>query len=658
MKALAPHRHPGRLLAALLLLLATLSPALAAEEILLFDSTVEVAEDGALTVTERITVRAEGRRIRRGIYRDFPLLFRRGDGGIGRVGFKVLRVLRNGAPENWFSEQREGGFIRIYAGRKEVLLPPGEYTYTFVYRTTRQLRFFPDHDELFWNVTGERWRFPIRKARITARLPQMPDGRAARIDRVALFTGPPGSRASDAVIVRRSDGVVVAETTRALLPGEGFSIAIAFPKGVVRAPGWLQQLWWRAQDSLPLWWVIGGAALVNLYFLWAWWRVGRDPKPGVIIPRWQPPEGISPAAAAWLRGEAGLRGGDAGRMFSAALVSLAVKGFLRIEPQEEEEGRPHTRLVKLKEPDASLPPGEQALMDTLFEDGRDSLAFSGDNGQRLHQALATFTRAIEQEHAGRHVEHNRLWFMLGTGLLVVLGAGLLVMAVWGLPRAMPILALAMFTIIPAIMLGHLLRDALSGGKGWKLLPPMLFSALFLAVALTMTLQMLRASMPGAQAVMVLLAVASLPLGLMLWGYLLRRPTPSGRALLDEIEGVRMFIETAEQERFNRAGGPKQAVTLFEKLLPWAIALDLEKPWTRAFSAWLASAAAAGTAAAVAYQPGWHGGHIGRVEEIGTIGERMTQALDGAMPSQSASGFGGGAGGGVGGGGGGGGGGGW
>lgn len=159
-------------IAALLFAFVASAPAhAAAERILDFDSRIEVGADGVLTVTETIRVTAFGLSIKRGIYRDFPTVYSRPDGGTHGVGFTVLEVLRDGEPEIWF-QKPYGNMQRVYIGRKDVLLRPGDYTYRITYRTTRQIGFFDEHDELYWNVTGNSWALPIRDVRATVTLPE------------------------------------------------------------------------------------------------------------------------------------------------------------------------------------------------------------------------------------------------------------------------------------------------------------------------------------------------------------------------------------------------------------------------------------------------------------------------------------------------------
>lgn len=138
-------------LTALLLCLA--APAQARERILDFHSTIQISAEGALTVTERIRVVAEGRAIRHGIYRDFPLYYREPGGGRHPVSFEVLAVRRNGAPIAWRVERR-GDYARVYMADKDKLIPPGIYTFTLRYRTSGQLIVSEGQVLLHWNVTG------------------------------------------------------------------------------------------------------------------------------------------------------------------------------------------------------------------------------------------------------------------------------------------------------------------------------------------------------------------------------------------------------------------------------------------------------------------------------------------------------------------------
>jgi len=189
----------------------------AEERILSYDSRITVAADATMTVRETIQVVCENDQINHGIYRDFPTKYRDHYGNRYVVEFKVLDVQRDGNEEPYFLERMSNGW-RVYVGSSEVLLEPGVYTYELTYATNRQLGFFPDHDELYWNATGNAWAFTIEEATASVQLPGgvPPDG-----VKVEGYTGKQGSKEQDYTAYVDAQGVSHFAATRALQPTEG-----------------------------------------------------------------------------------------------------------------------------------------------------------------------------------------------------------------------------------------------------------------------------------------------------------------------------------------------------------------------------------------------------------------------------------------------------
>jgi hypothetical protein len=233
-----------RIAIALLVVAAAIAPAQAVERILRFVSDVEVQSNGDLAVTETIRVQAEGNQIRRGILRDFPTTYARPDGSRVVVGFDVTSVTRDGASEAWTTEGMANG-VRVRIGRAEVTLSTGPHDYVIHYRTTRQIGFFADYDELYWNATGTGWTFAIDSAEARITLPQ-----AVPFRQSAFYTGPQGARGQDAVVVAARP-LIVFRTTKALPAGSGLTVAAAWAKGVVAEPTASQETGWWLQDLLP-----------------------------------------------------------------------------------------------------------------------------------------------------------------------------------------------------------------------------------------------------------------------------------------------------------------------------------------------------------------------------------------------------------------------
>ncbi len=172
-----------------LLLLARARPRVAVERILLFVSDVRGASATAISPSPRRSAsQAEGREIRRGILRDFPTTYtaprrhaRRGRlrGPVGhprrRAGDLGHRALANG--------------VRMRIGSADRMLSAGQHEYVIRYRTTRQIGFFRDYDELYWNATGTGWTFAIDRAEARITLPER-----VPFTQSAFYTGPQGAQ--------------------------------------------------------------------------------------------------------------------------------------------------------------------------------------------------------------------------------------------------------------------------------------------------------------------------------------------------------------------------------------------------------------------------------------------------------------------------------
>ena len=238
----------------LLVAIMSFAPAWAQERIYSFDSVIRVNEDASLTVTETIAVEARGQEIKRGIYRDFPTVYPQPDGSRQEARFEIVEVLRDGAPEPWFTKGDLDG-IRVYFGREDVFLEPGRHVYKLTYRTTRQLRFFEDHDELYWNVNGNGWRFPADKVNATVLLPSG----ARMLDRTA-YSGYIGEARDDWRAGEDAEGNPTFETTMAFPARMGLTIVVSFPKGHIAYPTERQKLVWLFMDNLH--WVAAGGLLL------------------------------------------------------------------------------------------------------------------------------------------------------------------------------------------------------------------------------------------------------------------------------------------------------------------------------------------------------------------------------------------------------------
>ncbi|HKE49665.1 MAG TPA: DUF2207 domain-containing protein, partial [Rhodanobacteraceae bacterium] len=366
--------------------------AIAEESILEFRSDIVVAPDASMQVTETIRVHAEEDQIRHGIYRDFPTDYKDNLGNQVHVAFEPLSVTRDGKPEPYHGSGLSNG-TRVYFGSEDVLLQTGDYTYVFRYRTTRQLGFFADHDELYWNVTGNGWDFPIEAASATVTLPGSIPPESLHLE---AYTGEQGAKGRDFEARADAPSHATFRATRTFQPHEGLTIVVGFPKGGVAAPTTTQRVNWFLHDNGGV--LVGGAGLLLmwLYYLWQWFRVGRDPKPGVIIPQYEAPDGCSPGM---LRHVERMKYDN--RCFAADVVDLAVRGRLEIRNKDGD----YSLLRKSSGSHDTLPPVETTLLDAVLG-SRSELELKQSQHTSIAAAIKKHREALEKNDVGRYFLTN------------------------------------------------------------------------------------------------------------------------------------------------------------------------------------------------------------------------------------------------------------
>jgi uncharacterized membrane protein YgcG len=592
----------------------------AQERILRFDSDITIDDDASLLVTETITIQAEGVNFRRGILRDFPTRYRDRHGNTVNVGFTVVSVHRNEAREDYRTESLPNG-VRVRVGNENVFLERGPHTYRITYRTTRQLGFFPDYDELYWNVTGTGWEFSIDEVEARVRLPD--DARAVQH---WGYTGSLGATGSDYESFERG-GIWTFRTTRRLGPREGLTIAVAWPKGFVPEPSGAQRARWFLADNAGTGLALVGTLLVFGYYFFAWRRFGRDPERGTIIPRFAPPPGLSPAATRFIR----MMHFDK-QAYSAALIDMAVKGFLVIES----EGDTYRLSMQPSADPAALSRGERNIAGKIFTDA--SILLDNANHAVLGKSVKALRNSLRLEYERAHFQRNTAFFVIGLVLSLLLVATTAAAGDDGaiLPRAV-LMALGSALIVYVAL--HFLAgddDPTFLARPIRLAaaPGIVIGIIQVAIFVVVT----TVNAVGAAAFDLFAnPLQSLSFALLgglnvVFFFLLKRPTLAGRKIMDEIEGFRMYLGTAEEERLNLLNPPEKTPQLFERYLPYALALDLENEWSEKFARVLALASMA--PGDDGYRPRWYRGRHWRPGDAASFTRNLGKSLGAAVAAST------------------------
>jgi hypothetical protein len=319
-----------------------------------FDADIAVRKDGTVDVTETITAQFTG--AWNGIYRTVPVEYHTPQGFNWTLRLTLLGATDQSGQKLEVESRRERHYIKY-----KIWVPgANNATRTVVlrYRAANGLRFFEEHDELYWNITGDEWDVPIEAASARITLPAGATG-----IRAIAFNGVYGSTARDAKVTAEGTRISVV-MPHPLAYHEGVTAVVGWDKGLVVAPteadkalGFLASNW---PITLPI------PVFLGMFLLW--WRSGRDPRRLPVVVQYEPPEALTPAETGTLMDNSADM-----RDITATVVDLAVRGHLRIEEREVSAllgltTRKEFVFHKLDPPAGAAPlqPHESRLLNGLF----------------------------------------------------------------------------------------------------------------------------------------------------------------------------------------------------------------------------------------------------------------------------------------------------
>jgi hypothetical protein len=575
-----------------------------------FDVSIDVDPAGTLAVTERIRLRFEGQW--NGIHRLIPVEYRTPQGYAYR--------LRTGRWNVTDAETGQALKVRRSFERNCVdlkIFVPGaadaSRTIAIRYTVHRGLRFFEDHDELYWNLTGDEWPYPIRAARGQISLP-----RELVNVRANAFTGGYGSTERAATI--RIDGVrheasyafepagesppppagphvVEVESDRPLGIREGLTVAVAWNPGLIRRPTRLERQCAWLFDNMGWILVNGGLALMPLVALavlfFRWLRHGRDPDAGPVVVHYEPPPGLGPAEVGTL-----VDNRPDTRDLMSMLVDLAVKRHLTIRETSKagwlSKARYAFDLPLARGNWDKLTESERRFLEALYDraspepfvnaegGGRSSMltVTSDDLQESFYRELpkirsAIFDGLVADGHYAKRPDHVVVAYVTKA----VVTALLLAVVVGGLRMLMP-RAVGESTIPLAI------------GSG-------MFTSLLIAA----------------------------------FGLVMPARTRKGSEARNVIRGFQEFLSRVDAHRLETLPLTPE---VFERYLPFAMALGVEKRWAKAFEG------------VCTQPPDWYDGQgpidsfraLDFTDGLSSMGAVTAAAMQSAPRSSEGSGFGG------------------
>ena len=321
-----------------------------------YNSTIHVDEDGTARVSEQIAFVFSGEY--HGIYRDIPVDYPGPGGSNYSLFIKLGPITDDTGTALKYEKKTTGGVLKL-----KIFVPgatDATRTVNIEYSVSDATEFFDDHDEFYWNVTGNDWPVPIHHASAIVFFPANTSGSL----RAQAFSGVYGS--SDRARASVEGPSASFETTSPLPMRGGLTVDVYIPKGQLQEPGALTKVMRFVRSnpilSLPLW------AFAVMFALW--WVKGRDPDPGMsVAPMYEPPEKMGPAEVGTLIDDS-----VDPRDITSVLVDLAVRGYIKIVETTHKGLLINSKdyeLQLLKERSAwtDLTDYERAMLDKVFAGG-------------------------------------------------------------------------------------------------------------------------------------------------------------------------------------------------------------------------------------------------------------------------------------------------
>ena len=537
-----------------------------------FECEIEMHQDGSYLVSEQITVDF-GTELRHGIYRDIPYKY-------DVKGFKKTVRIRN---INVFDKNgnryqtkitRRGGYLKIRIGSSDKVVS-GKKIYIISYEVTRGMLYYDDHDELYWNVTGTEWGCSIWNA--SAKV-YYPEGMPRDELRTTCFAGPYGTEISDCS-AEIGDNNVVFTSNRQLGAMEGLTIGLWMPKGFIKKPGFAKKLGWFLGDNWQFFLFPVGLLLLIVIYL----KRGRDPLKLTIMPRYEPPEDFSPAQAGTVLDESVDM-----RDMTSMIVDLAVRGYLKIVQFDKEKilfFKPKDYgLVKLRDADSNLQEHEKIFFTSLFAKG----SFDSEDLPKIYKNCPECEDKV----------------------LITVSS----------------LKDEFYTELPKIK--NSIYDSLVD-KGMFPSRPDKVRQKYGGYGVTL---MVIAGILSIMSSNISFAISLVPLGILtiIFGRFMPRKSREGSATAARVAGFEEFVRRVEKDRIERMA--KEDPTVFERLLPYAMALGVADQWAEAFADIFKEA------------PGWYvSSHPGRmptymfVNDLGSAVDTVGAAMASRPRSSGASG---------------------
>ena len=522
---------------------------LIAEAIKKYDVSIQINKNGTLTVNEVIDYEFDND-LKHGIYRDIPLRSQKSGTDIYKSHVKMNSVKRNGEPEEYTSDiSYEGVSYRV--GSEDRYVDSGINKYEFNYTIYNAVFEKDGIYQVYFNPIGQFWNVPIESADVSISFENNEPVGENEIQQLEVYTGEYGETGKNYTIVQES-GIIRIKTNEVLEPRNGLSFRLNLKTDKI-SPTWLDKLEVLYYAD-PL--VVAGPIIIlmlAIYGFVTWFLFGRDPAGKAVIPEFNIPKDISPMYAAYIKGVR-----DPKEMLTIGMLSLLSKDYVTAEDKEGNGKNVKYRLVKDTERNPELSSEEKALLSVLSDDEKNIFK----NEQGLYDAAKKILGTLETRYNKKIYIDNNLFkypFILGIIMVFIIGMGIQNIAgsiIDGMGFIIPIIII-FFSSLTIVL--SILKRAFSQNT---------LLSMLIRLMVVMCLGIMT-QMTGFIITVIIFIMYSI------YSKLIGKYTNEGIRHKEYLEGMKMYIKTAEANQIMKFNDVDELVGYFKGILPYAVALGVK-----------------------------------------------------------------------------------
>ena len=522
---------------------------LIAEAIKKYDVSIQINKNGTLTVNEVIDYEFDND-LKHGIYRDIPLRSQKSGTDIYKSHVKMNSVKRNGEPEEYTSDTSYEG-VSYRVGSEDRYVDSGINKYEFNYTIYNAVFEKDGIYQVYFNPIGQFWNVPIESADVSISFENNQPVGENEVKQLEVYTGEYGETGKNYTIVQES-GIIKIKTNEVLEPRNGLSFRLNLKTDKI-SPTWLDKLEVLYYAD-PL--VIAGPVIIlmlAIYGFVTWFLFGRDPAGKAVIPEFNIPKDISPMYAAYIKGVR-----DPKEMLTIGMLSLLSKDYVTAEDKEGNGKNVKYRLVKDTERNPELSSEEKALLSVLSDDEKNIFK----NEQGLYDAAKKILGTLETRYNKKIYIDNNLFkypFILGIIMVFIIGMGIQNIAgsiIDGMGFIIPIIII-FFSSLTIVL--SILKRAFSQNTLLSML-----IRLMVVMCLGIMTQMI-----GFIITVIIFIMYSI------YSKLIGKYTNEGIRHKEYLEGMKMYIKTAEANQIMKFNDVDELVGYFKGILPYAVALGVK-----------------------------------------------------------------------------------